>query len=123
MIGIAMGVPTLRAVFDEKYYADLEGSILESFGRLFKNDLKLYVYPEWKTESGAIITAGNLRVAPHLRHLYAYLTENGFIERCLPIFSRDVLTKIRTGDEGWKAEVPPVVAELIAERRLLGCAA
>ena len=45
MIGIVMGVPTLREIFDEKYYADLEGGILESFGRLFKNDLKLYAYP------------------------------------------------------------------------------
>jgi len=41
MIGIVMGVPTLRELFDEKYYADLEGGILESFGRLFKNDLKM----------------------------------------------------------------------------------
>jgi hypothetical protein len=41
MIGIAMGVPTLREIFDEKYYSQLEGGILESFGRLFKNDLKL----------------------------------------------------------------------------------
>ena len=36
---------SLREIFDEKYYTDLEGGILESFGRLFKNDLKLYVYP------------------------------------------------------------------------------
>ena len=36
MIGIVMGVPTLQELFDEKYYADLEGGILESFGRLFK---------------------------------------------------------------------------------------
>src|SRR5207247_6408889 len=45
MIGLAMGVPTLREIFEEKYYADLEGGILESFGRLFKNALKLYIYP------------------------------------------------------------------------------
>ena len=66
-IGIAMGVPSLREIFDEKYYADLEGGILESFGRLFKNELKLYVYPLQDAVTGSIITAGNLRVAPHLR--------------------------------------------------------
>lgn len=33
-------------MYDEKYYADLEGGILESFGRMLKNDLKLYVYPQ-----------------------------------------------------------------------------
>ena len=55
-IGIVMGVPTLREIFDEKYYADLEGGILESFGRLFKNELKLYVYPLQEPATGALIT-------------------------------------------------------------------
>ena len=125
MIGIAMGVPTLREIFDEQYYADLEGGILESFGRLFKNDLKLYVYPFREPKSGSIISAGNLRVAPHLRHLYAYLLENrliesmlGFNENCLPIFSRDVLSKIRCGDSSWENMVPPQVAAMIKERKL-----
>jgi len=40
-----MGVPTLKELFEEKYYEELEGGILESFGRMFKNDLRLYVYP------------------------------------------------------------------------------
>ena len=125
MIGIAMGVPTLREIFDEKYYADLEGGILESFGRLFKNDLKLYVYPFREPKSGAIISAANLQVAPNLRHLYAYLLENrliesmcGFNENCLPIFSRDVLAKIRRGDSSWENMVPPQVAAMIKERKL-----
>jgi hypothetical protein len=127
MIGIAMGVPSLREIFDEKYYTDLEGGILESFGRLFKNDLKLYVYPLKEPKTGAMITAGNLRVAPHLRHLYSYLVENRLIESmrdyredCLPIFSRDVLSKIRTGDATWEPMVPPMVAQMIKERKLFG---
>ena len=44
-IGIVMGVPSLLDLFDESHYAELPGGILESFGRLFKNDLKLFVYP------------------------------------------------------------------------------
>src|SRR5438876_581185 len=94
MIGIAMGVPSLREIFEEKYYTDLECGILEAVGRLFKNALRVYAYPLLDPATGAIITAGNLRVAPHLRHLHAYLIENHFIqsirdynEACLPIFS------------------------------------
>ena len=127
MIGIVMGVPTLREIFEEKYYADLEGGILESFGRLFKNALKLYVYPLPDAATGSLITAGNLRVAPHLRHLYAYLLENhviqgvlDFNEACLPIFSRDVLAKIRQGDVSWESMVPSQVATLIKDRKLFG---
>src|SRR5260221_616958 len=80
MIGVVLGVPTLRELFEEKYYSDLEGGILESFGRLFKNALKVYVYPLKDPTTGALITAGNLRVAPNLRHLYAYLIENLFVQ-------------------------------------------
>ncbi len=128
MIGIVMGVPTLKEIFDEKYYTDLEGGILESFGRLFKNELKLYAYPTLDS-SGSLITAGNLRVAPHLRHLYQYLVENRLIESirdydetCLPIRARDVLEQIRKGDPGWQRLVPPAVGDLIKRRRLLGYA-
>ena len=127
MIGVVMGVPTLREIFEEKYYTDLEGGILESFGRLFKNALKLYIYPLKDPMTDALITAENLRVAPNLRHLYAHMLENlhiqgirGYQESCLPIFSRDVLAKIRKGDSSWEALVPPQVAGLIKERKLFG---
>lgn len=131
MIGLVMGVPALREIFDERYYQDqaLEGGILEAFGRLFKNDLKLYAYPSLDLATGSLITAGNLRVEPHLRHLYRYLAENRRIESirdydeaCLPFRSRDVLARIRGGDSGWQSMVPPAVADLIKRRRLLGYA-
>jgi hypothetical protein len=127
MIAIVMGVPTLRELFEERYYADLEGGILESFGRLFKNALKLYVYPLQDSETGHLQTASTLSVAPHLRHLYAYLLESHFIENIrnfdrssLSIFSKDVLAKIRSGNPGWEPMVPPEVARLIKERGLFG---
>lgn len=122
-----MGVPSLREIFDEKYYTDLEGGILESFGRLFKNDLKLYVYPLRESRKRPLITAENLQVAPHLRDLYSYLLKNrciecirGYEENYLPIFSRDALAKLWTGDAGWEKMVPPQVAQLIKKRKLLG---
>ena len=126
-IGFVMGVPTLRELFEEKYYQELEGGILESFGRMFRNDLKLYVYPLKDAQNGAIITAGNLRVVPHLRHLYLYLTENNHIvglrdidERSLSVFSRDVLQLIERGGAGWEEMVPTKVSQLIKQRHLLG---
>ncbi len=130
IVGIAMGVPTLREVFNEKYYEQLPGGILESFGRLFENDLKVYVYPQRDAATGALITAGNLAVKPHLQHLYSYLFENRFIESIrgydesyLPIYSDRVLAQIQAGDPGWEAGVPPPVAEIIRSRGLWGCGA
>jgi hypothetical protein len=127
LIGLVMGVPTLREIFEEKYYTHLAGGILESFGRLFKNDLKLYSYPYRDPKTGAIITAGNLRVAPKLQHLYDYLIENQHIQPIrdfnpenLSIFSRDVFRRMQDGDPSWVHEVPPAVALLICQRQLLG---
>ncbi|HZB94375.1 MAG TPA: hypothetical protein VE268_00300 [Herpetosiphonaceae bacterium] len=126
-IGIAMGIPSLRELFDEQYYQHLDGGILESFGRLFKNDLKLYIYPLKDQQTGQLVTVQKLKVAPHLRNLYAHLVENGYIESIdyytkdyLPIFSRDVLVKIREGDPAWEAMVPAPVAKTIKERKFFG---
>ena len=125
-IGIAMGIPTLVEIFNEKYYSDLEGGILESFGRLFKNAVKLYIHPLRET-SGELITANTLRVAPHLQHLYAHLLENnhlafikGFDEALLKIHSQDVLAMIQTGQPDWESQVPAPVVKLIKERGYFG---
>ena len=125
MIGIVMGVPTLKEIFDEKYYSDLDGGILESFGRLFKNDLKLYVYPLMDKKTSALITSDNLLVTPKLRHLFSYLVENrliesirGFNESYLSIFSREVLLKIQKKDPIWEKMVPESVCKIIKERML-----
>jgi len=104
MIGVPMGINNLLEVFNEKYYEGLEGGILEAFGRLFRNSVKLYIYPmhqsayehyiasvQEKTgaqistapnafSSGVLITAKNLQVADRLRNLYAHLLENHYID-------------------------------------------
>ena len=127
-IGLALGVPALEEIFREKYYTDLEGGILEGLGRLFKKNVRLYAYPR-RASDGKIITADNFRVEPRLAQLYGYLRENDFIvpvtdyrEEILGIKSPEVLAMIRAGDPAWEKCVPPAVAKIIRERKLLGCA-
>jgi hypothetical protein len=127
-IGIVMGVPSLIELFDEKYYSQLPGGTLESFGRLFKNDLKLYIYPYRPGEKEEIQTVKTLKVKPDLVPLYEYLSNRGsfvhldnFKPEYLSIFSRDVLKRIAAGDKSWDKMVPPQVAELIRTRHFFGC--
>jgi hypothetical protein len=127
-IGLALGVPSLEEIFREKYYTDLEGGILEGLGRLFKKNVRLYAYPR-RASDGKIITADNFRVDPRLTHLYAYLRENDFVvpvtdyrEEILGIKSPEVLAMIRAGNAEWEKCVPPEVAKIVRERKLLGCA-
>jgi hypothetical protein len=146
MIGVAMGINHLLEVFKEKYYENLEGGILESFGRLFRNEVKLYVYPmseeaytRYIVEAGGngasmqhsassiLISAKNVRIAEHLSNLYAHLLENRYIESIvgfdadiLNVFSRDVLENIRINNPLWESMVPIPVVQAIKRKGLFG---
>jgi hypothetical protein len=146
MIGVAVGINNLLEIFNEKYYDNLEGGILESFGRLFRNAVKLYVYPmsreayeRYIVESrnsgetapsaapSILITAKNVRVDDRLASLYSHLLENHFIDsivgfdtNILGIFSRDALKRIRDHDVIWEDMVPKSVAVAIKRRGLFG---
>ena len=126
-IGIVMGVPSLRDLFDEDNHSHLQGGILESFGRLFKAELKLFVYPMLDHSTDRVVTATSMSVEPALQPLFDYLSQRGsFVDLdnyrpdYLPILSRDVLRRIATGDEEWQAMVPPAVAEIIVRRSFFG---
>ena len=122
-----MGAASLCELFDEKYYGQLDGGILESFGRRFKNDLKRYIYTLLDRKTGELTTVQNLQVAPELRKLFEYLVEKGCIEQLdnynpayLPIFSRDVIEQIKAGNPAWSNHVPPEVADVIRSRGFFG---
>lgn len=127
MIGLVMGVPSLMEIFDEKYYLNLEGGILEALGRMFKSGLKLYVYPMIEEETGRLLTATQLDVAPNLRSLFRYLIDNEFIQEItaynpdyLRSYPPEALRKLQSGDPSWETMVPPEVVELIKARGFFG---
>ena len=126
-IGLAMGVQNLTQIFDESYYATLDGGILESFGRLFRNNLKLFIYPHMEPVTGKLETVATMQVPEALRHLYAHLVGRrsivqltDFNEKYLSIYSPDVLGKIGSGGNEWESMVPEEVAQAIKSRRLFG---
>jgi hypothetical protein len=126
-IGLPIGLVRLRDVFDEKFYTDLPGGLMESLGQLFKNGAKLYVYPSLDKKTGKLFTVGNLDIPPHLSHLYAHLVENKFIvgldcynADALKIYSGEVLAKIHAGDESLAKLIPPPIFEVIKAKKLFG---
>ncbi len=126
-IGIALGVGSLAQIFNECYYKHLDGGILEAFGRLFKNNVRLYVYPMRSSETGKLVTAENIELSAPLRPLYEYLVAHGHIEPIqdyrkdlFDINSEDLLAMIEAGKSGWEEWVPPGVGKLIKERGLYG---
>ncbi|MCT4699511.1 TonB-dependent receptor [Tenacibaculum haliotis] len=127
-MGLAMGVNNLIQIFDEKYYRDLSGGILEAFGKLFYRDLKVYMYPYKDEQTDEFITSENLKVHPRMKELYKFFKNNGRLidikdidEKSLHIFSRKVLKMIKNNEEGWEKMLPEGVSETIKEKRLFGC--
>lgn len=126
-IGMAMGLGTLRALFEEKYYTGLDGGILESMGRLFKEQLTLFIYPVKNDANQKIEGLGSLALGDSLQHLFAYLAERLRIveledisHQYLDIHSPDVLKLIANGGQEWIEMVPEGVAAAIKERHLFG---
>ena len=127
-IAVTMGMASVLDIFNEEYYAGLQGGTLEAFGRLFKKDLRIYAYPLRDAATGQLTTVENLKLADtHLQYLYAYLVDRGRIkpldnydQSLLSIFSRDVLKRIKTEDCSWETMVPPQVADMIKKRKYFG---
>ncbi len=127
LIGIAVGLPSVRQVADEKYYTDLPGGVLESAGRLFKRSVKMYVYPTRDPVSGEIHSVERAPMPSPWHHLRDMLLEMGRIEPIrryddsfLSIHTPDVLARIEGGDPSWEGMVPPAVAEMIKAKNLFG---
>ncbi|MPN63409.1 hypothetical protein SDC9_211168 [bioreactor metagenome] len=126
-ISIVWSVRELQALFDEKYYDGLEGGILEAFGKLFPDNTHVYVYPSRRHGEAEITTLANIPVPSHLRHLLAYLIENGKLvaiepqdESHLEIEAAETLASLRRGRGDWEKDVPETVAQRIIDGRLLG---
>ncbi|WP_375241799.1 TonB-dependent receptor [Lacinutrix sp.] len=126
-MGLAMGVNNLVDIFDDKYYRQLSGGILEAFGKLFFKDLRVYLYP-MENEDGTLTTSDNLKVHPRMKELYKFFKYNGKVvditdydPSTLTIFSRQVLSMIAKGEDGWQSMLPEGVSKLIMEKSLFGC--
>jgi hypothetical protein len=126
-IVFALGIPNFRRLFDEKFYAGLDGGILEAFGRLFKSGIKLYVYPYRDDRASHTVNLETFDVPPHLRHLYLYLVENGLLQDIrgadlanLHVLPKTVLHMIQAGDPAWEHFVPQTGVKLIKERGVFG---
>jgi len=126
-MALTMGSQNLVEIFDEKYYRNLSGGILEAFGKLFYRDLKVYMYPYLDADSGEFINSENLKVHPRMKELYKFFKKNGrliniddFDKDILNIFSRTVLKMILNGENGWEEMLPKGIANIIKQKRLFG---
>ena len=123
---LTMGVNNLIEIFDEKYYDNLRGGILEAFGKLFVKNLRVFLYPT-KAKDGTIVNSNNIHVANKMKNLYKFFKYNNrlldifdYDESLLDIYSVKVLEKIKKGEKGWEKMLPQEVTKLIKSKKLFG---
>ncbi len=126
-MGLIMGIPSLQEIFEEKYYRDLNGGILEAFGKIFSKDLVIYAYPFRKDDANDVATIKDVAMHPRFRPVFDYLFHNrrmrdieDFDPNILNVWSREILRKIRQGEEGWEDGLPTYVDTIIKEKGLFG---
>ncbi len=122
---LTMGVDNLIKVFDEKYYSLLTGGVMEAFGKLFKKEIEIYLYPMLKDEK--LINSNNLQVNDNMKNLYNFFKDNNKIKdivdydkKLLNIFSQQVLLEIQNKKGGWENKLPKTISKLIKEKKLFG---
>jgi hypothetical protein len=99
-IRIALGSLTVADLFQERYYRDLDGALMEALARLFAYNVRMYVQPmpaalfedldpkvsRWIGEPGpdGLIGLDQVDVPPPASHLLRYLVESRFLRPLAP---------------------------------------
>lgn len=117
-IGIVLGLPLFQELFNERWCTDLEGGLLEAFGRLFKNQVRVYVYPMGDPMTGKVRGLNDAHVTPEQKHLLRYLIDTKCVrpleepnQAFLFRTSAEVRNMIHARDPHWRALVPEIVLE------------
>jgi len=119
-IGIILSIGLLNELFKEKWSVNLPGGILESFGRLFKNNVQLYVYPWHNTKSKELVTADNFKAPKNWQYFYQHLMQNTRIRpigvgdpSLLAMTSRKTVKIIESGEAGWEKWIPDEALDIV----------
>jgi len=124
---IVIGMHTFLNVIDEKYYSHLKGGIIEAFGRLFVNNMKMYVYPSIDESTNQLINLRNISVPDEIKYLFLHLLENEKIldiknvkKEFITTYPHIVLNKIKNKEAGWEKMVPKYIEDAIKSKKLFG---
>lgn len=124
-IGIVVGASLLPKMFDEKFYAQLPGGILEGMSRLFDQKTRVFVFPT--KDDKTCETAKTFSPGPKLDPLYRYLFQNQWITDALDcddvdttVHSNQVREWLSQKNPSWKKFVPEKARALIESRQLFG---
>jgi hypothetical protein len=128
-IRVVLGVDTFKKVMNPSFYTNLKGGIIAALGKLFPENMKMYIYPALSDDGKNLCTIATLSFPEQTRHLFEHLRINRLIldipgsnQKYLHIQAHHVLEKIRQNDDSWKMDVPVFISKRIISRKLFGYA-
>ncbi|MBY0554144.1 hypothetical protein K2P97_06425 [bacterium] len=118
-LGIVIGATHLEKLFDESFYFDLKGGLLEGMSKLLGRFSRLYIYPH-KTNEICLLTK-SFFPKPEVKNIYKHFIDNNMIQDIAGcdelkefIHSDDVLKLIKKKDKSWKKLVPEAIHKMLA---------
>jgi hypothetical protein len=147
-ITLVAGMNNLVDLFNPEYYTHLDGGVLEACGRLFKDGVRIMVYPMRGDQlrrlildpvackvcfpdsysnvaADSVVNANDLQMLPAVAGLFQHLLNNGFLvpltgadANALACQPRTLAERIKNNTPGWEKEVPPSVVVAIKSLKL-----
>ncbi len=126
-MALVFGVYNFMQLFENDFDI-FPGGILEALGRLFRSNMKIYLYPyREESKDDQLIDLNNVSVSEGHTKLLEYIIDSGQVKNLegyddslLHIYSRKVLKMIRNDEKGWEELVPKAIADTINEKCLFG---
>lgn len=117
-LGIVIGATHLEKLFDESFYFDLSGGLLEGMGKLLEKTSRLYIYPHKTAE--ICLLSKSFFPKTDVKYIYKHFTENKMIQDIagcddinIFIHSDEVNKLIKKKDSSWKKLVPEKIHKLV----------
>ncbi len=115
---IVVSARHLDKLFDEKFYFDLSGGLLEGMSKLLGRFSRLYIYPH-KTETMCLLTK-SFFPDKSVSHIYSHFMEHKMIQDIAGcdditeyVHSEDIVKMQKTKNSNWKKFVPAEVVKVI----------
>lgn len=117
-LAIVIGATHLEKLFDESFYFDLDGGLLEGMSKLLGRFSRLYIYPH-KTSEICLLTK-SFFPQPAVKNIYKHFIDNNMIQDIAGcdeisefIHSDDILKMVKKKDKSWKKYVPDKIHKFV----------
>ena len=120
-LAIVVGATHLEKLFDESFYFNLKGGLLEGMSKLLGRFTRLYIYPH-KTTEVCLLTKSFFPKST-MSHIYRHFIDNNMIQDIAGcdeisefIHSEDVHKMIKKKNKAWMSLVPEKIHKFVTTK-------